>query len=71
MCRGWGYVARIYVTPPHIDPCLSYKGGIRFKEEIDSVACLLHLSLLILPEDHADPFADFSDSPLGPLPAGR
>ena len=66
--QGWGgYVGCIPVPPSHLDPCLSYKGEVRREEGPDSAACLLRPSLPIRAEARADPSAEFSDGPLGPL----
>ena len=66
---GWGSSGCISVPPPHPDLCLSYKGGVLYKEVLDSAACLLRPSLLIRAEARADPLAELPDGPLPP-PSG-
>ena len=67
--RGWGSVACIYVTPPHPYLCLSYKGGVQYKEGLNSADCLLRPSLPIRAEACADLLAELPEYMLVPLPA--
>ena len=64
----WGSSGCISAPPPHPDLCLSYKGGVLYKELLNSAACLLRPSLLIRAEARADPSAELPDGPLPPLP---
>ena len=64
--RGGGSISRVFVPPPHPDPCLSNKEDFRCKEGLNSNVCLIRPSLPILADTRVDSSTEFTVGLLPP-----